>query len=117
MTRWRAVAAWLTAACCAAAAACARPETLDDRACTEAGARLSYETFGRDFFERWCVRCHGGGEGYSSRSFTSVEAIRAARERIFVNAVDDNPPMPPGPNDPGRAERDKLGDWLACGAR
>ncbi|MCC6646190.1 MAG: hypothetical protein IT374_11530 [Polyangiaceae bacterium] len=113
--RWRAlVTAGLAAAL---GAACGPPETLGERACTAEGAKLTYESFGRGFFDRWCVRCHGAGEGYSSRSFTSVEAIRAARERIFVNAVGDDPPMPPGPDDPPVAEREQLADWLACGAR
>lgn len=117
MTPGRAARAWLVALGGVALAACAHHETLDDRACTEAGAELTYEGFGRDFFDRWCVRCHGGGEGYSSRAFTTVEAIRGARDRIFVNAAGDNTAMPPGPDDPPRADRERLADWLACGAK
>lgn len=98
------------------ALACEGPETLDDRPCTPRGAALTYDGFGRGFFARWCVTCHGAGEGKSSRSFTTLESIRAARARIFVNAAADNTAMPPGPDDPPRDEREQLADWLACGA-
>jgi hypothetical protein len=38
------------------------------------------------------------------------------RERIYIRAAGSNDSMPPGPDDPPRAERDKLAEWLACGA-
>lgn len=97
-------------------AACEEEEKLEDRACPP-GSTLTYETFGRAFFERWCVRCHGGPNGYSGRAFVTVELIRADRERIFVNAAGRNDTMPPGPDDPPREERERLAEWLACGAR
>lgn len=96
------------------AAGCAA-EHIEDHPCPQ-DAQLTYDNFGKDFFARWCVHCHGGPNGYSSRAFTTVEAIRADRDRIFVNAADDNTSMPPGPDDPPEADRKKLADWLACGA-
>lgn len=90
-------------------------ETLDEHPCPPNNT-LTYENFGKQFFNAQCVRCHGGPNGYSSRSFTSVEAIRSDRERIYVNAAGPNKAMPPGPDDPPESERNKLADWLACGA-
>lgn len=91
-------------------------ETLDERPCPPGGTTLTYENFGRDFFDRQCVSCHGGANAYSSRSFTTVESIRTSRERIFVNSAGGNVTMPPGPDDPPLEEREKLAEWLACGA-
>jgi hypothetical protein len=90
-------------------------DELEDHACPP-GNTLTYETFGRGFFTVHCVSCHGGPNGYSSRSYTTVESIRADRERIFINAAGDNTTMPPGPDDPPVEARRKLADWLACGA-
>lgn len=91
-------------------------EPIDDHPCPPGGTRFTYENFGRDFFDRECVSCHGGANAYSSRSFTTVESIRASADRIYLNAAGPNTTMPPGPNDPPREERDKLAEWLSCGA-
>ena len=100
----------------AALAGACGSESIDAHPCPPGGTTLTYGNFGEAFFADHCVHCHGGANGYSSRSFTSVDSIRANRERIFVNAADDNTTMPPGPDDPPASERRKLGDWLACGA-
>jgi hypothetical protein len=94
---------------------CSSAEKLSDHPCPPDNT-LTYANFGQEFFAAYCVRCHGGPNGYSSRAFTTVESIRASRDRIFVNAADDNVTMPPGPDDPSESDRRKLGDWLACGA-
>ncbi len=98
------------------AAACSGAESIDDHACPPGGTTLTYENFGKDFMDAHCVRCHGGPNGYSSRAFTSVDNIRVQRRRIYANAAGDNTFMPPGPDDPPRSDRDKLANWLACGA-
>jgi mono/diheme cytochrome c family protein len=100
-----------------AMAGCHSDETIADRSCPPGGTTLTYESFGKPFFDRWCVQCHGAGNAYSSRSFTTVDTIRAQRDRIFVNAAGDNTTMPPGPDDPPLDEREKLAEWLACGAK
>jgi hypothetical protein len=89
---------------------------IEDHACPPGGTTLTYENFGAGFFQEYCVRCHGGANGYSSRAFLSVDAIRAEKDRIFINAAGTNASMPPGPDGPTQTERDKLADWLACGA-
>jgi hypothetical protein len=100
----------------ASASGCSSYSKLEDHPCPPGGTKLTYDNFGKSFFEVWCSKCHGGANAYSSRSFTTVDSIRNNRDRIFVNAADDNTTMPPGPDDPPVEERHKLGEWLACGA-
>lgn len=101
---------------CAVTEACASFDEMADHPCPPQGTKLTWDNFGQGFMETHCVRCHGGPNGYSSRALNTVETVRASRERIFVNAAAGNTAMPPGPDDPPRAERDKLAEWLACGA-
>lgn len=108
MTRLALLFAALTVGC--------QAQTLEDASCPPDGTTLTYENFGAPFFGAWCNHCHGGTQGYSSRSFRSHEDIRGDRERIFVVAAGDNVSMPPGPDDPPADERAKLAEWLACGA-
>ena len=96
--------------------ACSGADELSDATCPPEGTSLTYENFGEAFFASYCVRCHGGANGYSSRSFTTVDAIRAQKERIYANSAAGNTAMPPGPDDPTEEERDNLAEWLACGA-
>lgn len=90
--------------------------SIESHPCPPGGTTLTYESFGRSFMDGYCVRCHGGPNGYSSRAFTDLESIRAQRARIFVNAAGSNVAMPPGPDAVPAIEREKLADWLACGA-
>ncbi len=96
--------------------ACVTFDDIGDHACPSAGTKLTYDNFGRGFMTRYCVYCHGGPNGYSSRALNTLESVRASRERIFANAAGQNRAMPPGPDDPSPAERDKLAEWLVCGA-
>jgi hypothetical protein len=89
---------------------------IDQHACPPGGTTLTYDNFGKGFFDAYCVRCHGGPNGYSSRAYTTLDAIRANKDRMFVNAAADNRSMPPGPDGPPDSARAELADWLACGA-
>ena len=100
----------------ALAAACKVGTTIDEHPCPPGGTSLTYQNFGEGFFDAYCIRCHGGPNGYSSRAFTTVDDIRANADRIFANAAADNTAMPPGPDGPPASERAELADWLACGA-
>jgi hypothetical protein len=99
----------------AALAACSWEE-MKDYPCPQGGTTLTYDNFGKGFMESYCVRCHGGPNGYSSRAFTDVDLIRANAADIFRNAARDNVTMPPGPDDPPKDARYQLGEWLSCGA-
>lgn len=104
-----------------AMAACSGPAKLDERACPPSGTDLTYESFGKPFLNANCQNCHG--QHGSAREgapidcrFDTREDIERWKDRIFVRAADDNDTMPIGPDDIPAEERQKLGDWLACGA-
>jgi hypothetical protein len=91
-------------------------EDMSTYPCPQGGTTLTYDNFGQSFFTTYCVSCHGGPNGYSSRAFTDVTTIRAQAADIFKNAAEDNETMPPGPYGPPKDQRHKLAEWLACGA-
>jgi uncharacterized membrane protein len=89
------------------------------------GSTLAYESFGRNFFATYCVRCHGSDKvaadrhgaptGYNWDEYdsialhaTEIDAMAAGGPRRI------NTTMPPGDPLPGDAERRQLGQWLAC---
>ncbi len=95
--------------------------TLEDHPCPPGGTTLTYDNFGKAFIDTNCQRCHGGSTGYrdgapSGYDFATLDAVRHWKSRIFVRAAADNTTMPPGPDDPPLSEREKLADWLGCGA-
>jgi uncharacterized membrane protein len=95
--------------------------TIDEVDCPPEGTTLTYESFGRSFIDDNCQSCHGatssGRKGApSGYDFGSADEVRRWRSRIFSRAALDNTTMPPGPDVPPRDERDKLAEWLACGA-
>lgn len=104
-----------------AVGACKEETTIDDVSCPSGGTKLTYDNFGRDFFAHNCQTCHGqptadrkGAPG--DYDFGTLDAVRTYKDRIFARAAADNTTMPPGRDDPPREERDKLAEWLACGA-
>ncbi len=96
---------------------CVDVDEMADNPCPPQGSQLTWDNFGKSFMDQWCVQCHGGPNGYSSRALNSREAVQANLQRVFVNAAAGNVAMPPGPNDPPRTERDRLAEWLSCGAK
>jgi len=126
---WTAAVALVLAA---AAAGCAGdatpPETnegpwtaLSDRPCPT-DSFLTYESFGSPFFSNYCRGCHSSALAADARqlaplevNFDTVDDIRALSERVWLRAADGNATMPPA-GGPVVAERDLLGEWLACGA-
>ena len=100
-------------------AACAdAPMTIDEMPCPPDGTQLTYASFGAPFFADRCDRCHasashGAPEAYR---FDTLDDIHRHASRIFVRAAGPNTTMPPGPDDPPADERDRLAEWLACGA-
>jgi mono/diheme cytochrome c family protein len=111
-----AAAAALLCALSATGGGCSGADEISEATCPPGGTSLTYQNFGKPFFDGYCVRCHGGANAYSSRSFTTVESIRSQSDRIYANAAAGNTSMPPGPDDPTEAERDQLAEWLVCGA-
>ena len=96
-------------------------QTIEEHPCPEEGTELTYGNFGAEFVGNWCQRCHGTAGSArqgapSAYDFATPAAIRDTRDRIFLRAANENTSMPPGPDDPPLDAREKLADWLACGA-
>jgi hypothetical protein len=93
--------------------------------CPEAST-LSYESFGKGFMDKYCVRCHSSKlEGESARmgapaghDFDSFEGIIGVAEHVDQYAAkgpeSTNVMMPPSGERPTMEEREQLGQWLAC---
>ncbi len=96
-------------------------QTIESYPCPP-GSTLTYQNFGAAFMRLQCLSCHGeasrdraGAPG--EFNFDTLEQIQRHTARIFVRAAASNDSMPPGPGDPPLEERNRLAEWLACGAR
>ena len=104
-----------------ALAGCKPYQELSDHPCPPQGTPLTYENFGATFLNSYCQSCHGGSAQDRKGApgdflFDTRDQVVRQRERIFVRSAAGNDTMPPGPVDPPLADREKLADWLACGA-
>lgn len=90
------------------------------------GSTLTYDSFGRSFMERFCVRCHArslvGEARQGAPSFHDFDTLQGIR--VFADHVDEstasgpaatNTTMPPDDPRPSLDERRQLGEWIACG--
>jgi mono/diheme cytochrome c family protein len=88
---------------------------------------LTYDNFGKEFFQSYCLGCHsedlsgaarGGAPG--DHNFDTAELIREQIDHIDETAAAGpdavNTFMPPSGKQPSEEERKKLGEWLACDA-
>jgi hypothetical protein len=102
-------------------AGCFSGPSLDDEPCPPAGTTLTYDNFGAAFFGQWCEGCHAGeatnrhGAPHSV-TFDTADQIRDHAGRVFERAAASNTSMPPGKDDPPQDDRERLAEWLACGA-
>ncbi len=101
-----------------ASAACKPAQQMS---CPTEGTKLTYENFGAGFMGNYCQTCHGRNEGDRkgappSFDFATSQSVRDHRDRIFARAAGSNDSMPPGPDDTPEEERDRLAEWLSCGA-
>ena len=101
--------------------ACGHWTEIDEVECPPEGTALTYENWGTGFFGTWCNQCHGVNVDDRNGApqaylFDSYDQVFALRERIFLRSAATNDTMPPGPDDPPEEERDKLAEWIACGA-
>jgi hypothetical protein len=81
-----------------------------------ADSTLTYENFGQEFIQKYCLACHTSKE---SPKLTTQAAIQANIDEIDrqaaagPNATNTNMPES---GSVSTEERKKLGEWLACGA-
>lgn len=117
-----AATALFSAALYASISACGAFYTdIEDYPCPSEGTALTYANFGKGFIDAYCQSCHGsqaedrlGAPG--EYIFDTVEQVQKHADRIFARSAADNDSMPPGPEDPPAEERERLAEWLACGA-
>lgn len=86
------------------------------------------QSFGTAFMRTYCLGCHSASVTGAARQaapvgvdFDTLEDVRRQASRIDLHAAAGpnatNTEMPPaGPPQPAQQEREKLGQWLACGA-
>jgi mono/diheme cytochrome c family protein len=87
-------------------------------ACPSGGSTLTYDNFGKKFFQDYCVSCHFNGTTVNGAApYDSLSAIQGAAEDIYGRAADTNTNMPKSGAKPTDAERQQLGEWLSCGAK
>ena len=109
------------------AAACGSGENGDPTGSTcPPGSTLSYETFGNDFMQSYCIECHASDLPAAERmgaptgvDFDTLEGILDRADEIDQAAASGpdatNTEMPPAEQpQPTGAERTQLGEWLAC---
>lgn len=95
--------------------------TIDEHPCPPGGTEDTFENFGRHFLASYCNSCHSADIGERKGApdnyvFETLEQVQHHKDRIFVRSAGDNDSMPPGPDDPPIEQRNRLADWLACGA-
>jgi uncharacterized membrane protein len=88
---------------------------------------LTYENFGRQFLQTYCLRCHSASVQGADRqgapddhNFDDIMVIRGMAEHVDLHAgsgpAATNEAMPPSDPKPTLEERQKLSTWLVCGA-
>ena len=99
-----------------AAAACGSSGT---GATCPPNSTLTYDNFGKAFFEANCNRCHAAATKGQTPLYDNVQGIRANKTQIDEQAAsgpDSTNTDMPDDGDIATADRKKLGEWLACGA-
>jgi hypothetical protein len=95
--------------------------------CPDADDSPRYGELAVDFFARYCVRCHSSELSGSARhgaprstNLDTLEGVQAASLEMLdqlaaAGPLQENTFMPPAGPAPSPAERERLGQWLACG--
>jgi cytochrome c5 len=96
--------------------------------CPSGGSTLTYDNFGKQFFANYCQHCHASTVKGAARMgapadhvFDTVDEISLLAPHIDEYAgsgpASTNTHMPPAGNmAPSVADRQKLSEWIACGA-
>ena len=71
---------------------------------------LTYANFGEELVAAQCLECHDNERPtLLTQSAIQANASKILQEAVYTDAM-------PEKNDMPLAEREKLGEWLACGA-
>jgi uncharacterized membrane protein len=87
-------------------------------ACPKGGTQLTYDNFGKQFFIDYCSDCHVSGSNVSgAEPFETQSQIQDEADEIYNRAGGTNDNMPQSGPQPTADERQKLAEWLSCGAK
>lgn len=92
-----------------------------------AGSTLTYATFGKTFMQSYCTSCHSStlsgaarNGGPTEHNVDTLDGVRLSMEHIDFHAaagpLATNTEMPLSDPKPSLAERQQLGEWIACNA-
>jgi uncharacterized membrane protein len=91
--------------------------------CPPTKTSLTYTNFGQAFMTTYCASCHAGSVTGAARQgaptgdvFDTLSQIHAKSDDIIHEvAVEKSMPYGAASKKPTDAERQQLGEWLACG--
>lgn len=96
--------------------------------CPDDGGMLTYDSFGKAFMDKYCIKCHsteltgdarnGAPVDHDFNVYEGIIGVAMHIDQYAASGPDStNKTMPPatdsGPK-PTMEEREKLGEWLAC---
>jgi len=77
---------------------------------------LTYDNFGKAFFDTNCNSCHGNAQSPSFGTQEEIQANASAIDRAAASGPNATNTYMPDDGDVSDSDRKKLGEWLACGA-
>jgi len=77
---------------------------------------LTYDNFGKAFFESHCAQCHAGRESPTLSTVAAFRANKAAIDRVAASGPNATNTAMPEEGSVSTEDRQKLGQWLACGS-
>lgn len=104
-------------ACSALLPACGQNSLGDATGSTcPSNSTLTYDNFGKAFFDKNCNSCHGVTQGPSFGTQADIQANATDIDRAAASGPKTTNTYMPEDGDVATADRAKLGEWLACGA-
>lgn len=76
---------------------------------------LTYEDFGEDFIDTYCIACHTGDEPVGGFPLDTLDDIAEHKAEIIEQVVVAKEMPPKGSKAPTAGEREMLEAWLDCG--
>jgi len=71
----------------------------------------------KNMMQTSCVSCHAGAAANGGKDFTSDCVILSSSDRIKARAIDGNPSFMPQGGQLSAADKKKITDWIAAGAK
>jgi hypothetical protein len=77
---------------------------------------LTYDNFGKAFIANHCLECHASRESPQLTTLEEIQGNLEVIDRAAASGPKGTNDYMPQDEDVATAERQKLGEWLACGA-